>query len=344
MALVSILGLSISCGGSSTPSTSVPATTQAQGKAQILRLAYFMSPSMDEGLFIENLAAEFNKQFAGRYEIKSFPNETLVKMTESMDATRIGMTELCIYPFRVFTAVEPAFGAAEVPLLYTSIESLNNTFAVLTPEFSKLMEQKYNQKTLTMYTLGFLELCSPKKNVKTLEDWKGLLVAALSPPAQGLVTSLGGSAISIPPMEGYSSLEKGVVEASNQSLMNMDQVKLFEVAPFVTSAFLLPSGIGLNMNLDVYNKLPADVQQAIVKLGEDFAVQSAAYQLEKEVRAREMLTAEGCTIYNVPGAERQKWVDALKAFNDSKLPSFGNIGPILMQTAAEQKAKYPYPY
>ena len=68
-------------------------------------------------------------------------------------------------------------------------------------------------------------------------------------------------------------------------------------------SFLLPSGIGLNMNLDVYNKLPADVQQAMVKLSEDFAAQSAAYQLEKEVKAREMLTTESATIYNVPGAK-----------------------------------------
>ncbi len=68
-------------------------------------------------------------------------------------------------------------------------------------------------------------------------------------------------------------------------------------------SFLLPSGIGLNMNLDVYNKLPADAQQAIVKLGKDFSAQSAAYQLEKEVKAREMLTIESTTIYNVPGAK-----------------------------------------
>jgi TRAP-type transport system periplasmic protein len=345
--LVSILAFSVGCGGSTpapTSSSSAPAASQSTGKAQVIRLANFSSSTMDEGIVLEKLAADFNKTFAGKYEIKIYPNESLVKMPESMDATRTGMTEMCIYPLGVFTAVEPIYGATEIPFLYTSIPALTSSMGRMLPEFQKLQESKYNQKLLAIYTIGGLELCSPKKVVKTLDDWKGLLVAALSPPAQGMVKSLGGSGISIPPMEGYSSLEKKVVDASNQSLANMVQVKLYEVAPFVTTALFCPTCISVNMNLDFYKKMPADVQAALMKFGADYQKQAEDYQMPKEDAARKALIANKCTIYNVPGAERQKWVDACKAFNDSKMPTFGDIGPKVVQIAAEQNAKFPYPY
>jgi TRAP-type C4-dicarboxylate transport system substrate-binding protein len=342
--MASILVLSAGCGGGSTPSSSQPASSQPAAKAQVIRLANFSSSTMDEGIYVEQMAAEFNKKFAGRYEIKVFPNESLVKMMESQDATRTGMTEMCIYPLGVFAATEASYNATEIPFMFASIPAMAEGMAQLTPEYSKIQEQKYGQKLLTLYTIGGLEMCSPKKTIKTMDDWKGMLVAALSPLQQGMVKSLGGSAISIPPMEGYSSLEKKVVDASNQSLANMVQVKLYEVAPFVTAAIFCPTGIGLHINLDYYNKLPADVQQGIVDFGTGYQKLCNAYQVPKEDNARKALADQKCEIYNVPGVERQKWADACKAFGEQKLAESGPVGEKVKQIAAELNKKYPYPY
>jgi hypothetical protein len=58
------------------------------------------------------------------------------------------------------------------------------------------LEKKLNMKALACYTTGGQDLWSTKP-IKTLADWKGLLVGSGNPESAALITGLGDASVNM---------------------------------------------------------------------------------------------------------------------------------------------------
>ena len=86
-------------------------------------------------------------------------------------------------------------------------------------------------------------------------------------------------------------------------------LKLYEVAPFVTLIDTGPYTFGAcGMNLDVYNSLPQDVQKVLSELGRGYSQQNADIISKRQGGAIEVYKKNGCTIAEMPQAQRQPTV------------------------------------
>jgi TRAP-type C4-dicarboxylate transport system substrate-binding protein len=88
-------------------------------------------------------------------------------------------------------------------------------------------------------------------------DWQGQLGAAL-----------GRTGVSLQPADTYSSFEKGVADGMQASITLFRTAKFGEVLPNITLMAGTMGAWSLIMNLDKFNKLPADVQQYITASSE----------------------------------------------------------------------------
>lgn len=90
-----------------------------------------------------------------------------------------------------------------------------------------------------------------------------------------LVTELGGSVVTLPASEIYSSLERGVVDGAAWPVFGAMDYKWYEVADYMTRPTFGVTNLSMFMNLDTWNGLSAE-QQAMVT--------DTAKQLEVEGR------------------------------------------------------------
>jgi TRAP-type C4-dicarboxylate transport system substrate-binding protein len=322
--------------------SSVISCTPKAKEAVILRLT-MAQPGGDDPAFLSTsgMAEKFNERAGGEYSIKVYPAETLVKMYETIDAVRTGAVEMANVAWGAFGGLDPRIGACELPFLFDNVRANAAAQEPMLPLWSKVFEEKFNQKALGSFTVCGLELIS-KRPVKTMEDWKGLMVGTISPVTATMTELLGGSSVVIVWTEAYSNLEKGVIDATTQGTTWMIVGKLTDVAKYVTLFYGVPTSHGYTINLDVWNAMPKNIQDI---LAEEVKRAAAEYN-EKNIQFAEVehpaqLEALGCDIYTLPKAERDKWKAAVQPLLDEQLSALGEFGQELRQIADRINAENP---
>lgn len=114
-------------------------------------------------------------------------------------------------------------------------------------------------KVLTVWTSEPYFLLTRTKQVKTLEDIKGMKIRAVGSSVK-MIESLGGVAVVVAAPEVYVALERGVIDGVLTIADAIMSYKWFEVARYYT---YVPTGcyyFMLVMNKDVWNSMPYDVQ------------------------------------------------------------------------------------
>jgi TRAP-type C4-dicarboxylate transport system substrate-binding protein len=310
-------------------------------EAVILRMAVPQAAGDPITENLEEMAKRFNERADGEYQINVFPGETLVKMMETLDSVRTGAVEISAgVPWPVFAGLDMRFGEL--------IHVFNNYSACVTaaqdPELFKLHDDifldKFNQHALAVFPFETPQLISTKP-VKTLEDWKGLLVAVPAPVAADYVTLLGGASVSMPWTDYYSALEKGVVDAALAGTNHMQTARLTDVGSHVT--ICTPYGIlaGHTINLDIWNAMPERIQNILLEETAWSAQAITEYLtaiVENEV---DDLTALGMDVYTVPAAERDKWKALTQPYVDELLAQMGEFGQKIIQIADKANALNP---
>jgi TRAP-type C4-dicarboxylate transport system substrate-binding protein len=119
---------------------------------------------------------------------------------------------------------------------------------------------------------------------------------------------------------------------------------LYEVAKYLTKCYMLPAATGFFINLDIFNEMPKDIQDLVVKLGLEAQARTNANMIELYYGNYDIMTEQGMTVYPLPGAERDRWAEKVKPYAEELL---GKIDPATAEQvrALVQKfdAEYPYP-
>ena len=230
---------------------------------------------------------------------------------------------------------------AELPFAVNSIEADAAYNAAMTPLYEQALE-KFNIKNVFNFTCQGLDIVSVKP-VKTLEDWKGLLCQTISPTTAKVVELLGGSGVALDFSEGYQALSKKVIEATLQSGSMVIQFKLHEVAKNISRAYLTPAAIAIYMNKGVYDKMPADIQQLVDKLGKEAQEAINAKMIELYHTNYDKMAELGMDVYPLPKAERQRWAEKHVPYADEMLSTLDPaVADQLRQITEQLDQRYPY--
>jgi len=322
---------------------SVPGCSKSSetGKKVVLR-ENLIHPAVDYmAKYTQTAANRFNTTFAGKYEITVHPGAALLGMAESLDGVRTGAVEIGQYPPGVFSNTDARFSSAELPFLYNNIQANIAACDELLPVYSEFMEKDFNQKALALWTATSLDLIS-KKPVRTVADWKGLVMMAINPPTAAVCTALGGSPVSIDFPDAYDALAKGTVDAGMYATTQMVEYNFDEVAKYVVPVYMVPTFIVSAINLDVWKSLPKDVQDALLKEHQQMAHDLNALYEVLVTTNPDTLKSRGCDIYILPKEERDKWHQAIQPYIDEQIEKMGDFGNKILDVAEKINAKYPY--
>ena len=275
---------------------------------------------------------EIEKRTSGRITFDIYYSGTLVSGRDVIDALDAGVADVAL--------VNPGLQSgrlnlAEVgtnPGLYKNawqgIMATNELYRTV-PEMKAELD-KYN-----VQAIGFMN--SPSniilsvKPVAGFKDLKGLRIMTTSRPITSLMKELGAVPVGIPNPEAYEAISKGTVDAIAFTLQGGQSYGLHEL---VKSTWALPVGGGPSiyaMSKEGYNRLPADIQDIIEDIKENFQPESfyRIYELNEGEVALEKFGEKGVKINDISeedlktlqeGAAKVVWSSWVKEMEKKGLP------------------------
>jgi TRAP-type C4-dicarboxylate transport system substrate-binding protein len=283
----------------------------------------------------------FNERCGPDYTIEYFPAESKLAFPELVDGVRTGAADMAAITPNFNSFDEPKLGAVEIPFLFNNIEAHRYAVPQLEPLYAEILENQFNQKLLCLHNYTGMALISARP-VETLADWDGLLVQAISPVIASTIEALGGSAVTgVPYTDSYSMLEKGTVDAVITAPAAMRIFALPDVADYMTAAYMTPAVHGFSINLDTWNSMPSDVQDALLEIAKEYSDIIDQFVVDEWDTDHQAIADGGVEIYYPPQSEINLWKNACQSVTDGLLAEYGDFGDKIMAIADEANAKYP---
>lgn len=238
---------------------------------------------------------------------------TLFKFTETLAAVRDGLADVGYVgtvwesdrmPLSGITFFTP-FSSNSMSVQAKAVDNLvrNNKAVAAEWERNKLVYlapivvEHYNLWTTTPVT--------------RVEDLKGRKLMAPGTAARWL-QGTGAVAVDGGLPAFYTNIQTGVADGAVSLQTAMMGLKIFEIAKHVTDTGIGPMVPGaLAVSRDRFNRLPKEVQDALIKAGEGFSEQVIRQTEQKIVEARKVLDAAGVNFRTLPEEERRRWIAAL---------------------------------
>lgn len=230
------------------------------------------------------LAANFFKEKVeeltdGAVKCEVYPNSQLGSEREAAESVTLGNLEMTIVTTDgTLPSWVPETQVLSIPYLLTSKEVaydvLDNTLQdYLAPKF-----EEQGMKHLAFCELGFRHFTNNKVEIKSADDVKGLTIRVQEAPIWfALTDALGATGTPVAFNELYSSLQQGMVDGQENPIASIASSKFYEVQKYMCMDGHTYAAESMIMNLDFYNKLPAEYQKAV----DEAAAYASAAQREK---------------------------------------------------------------
>src|SRR5499427_341844 len=166
----------------------------------------------------------------GRLKIDVYPSQTLIKGVDMWKGVRSGIADIgwCVQGY--WPEQTPLSDVMSLPFLpITSAEKGSEALWKLYEKFPAMQKEFSEIQPLVLYTSS-PNLLVVKKQVKTLEDFKGLKFRVLGGPPTEMAKALGAVPTLIPMPDVYQSLDKGVVDGAAAPWEAIQAFRLYEVA------------------------------------------------------------------------------------------------------------------
>ncbi|MBN2418290.1 MAG: TRAP transporter substrate-binding protein [Deltaproteobacteria bacterium] len=289
----------------------------------------------------QELADNFNRRANGEYEIRVYPGESIVKVSEYLDAVRVGAIEMADTAWGIYAGHDKRLGAMEMPFLFNNINASIEAAGKLLPIYDELLSEKFNQKALALFAIGGMELISTRP-VKTLSDWKGLMTGAINPQISALTRELGGAPVVVIWTDLYTSLQKKVIDAGLSNTHQMLTFSLTDVCSNVSIFYGASGWQGYSINMKVWKKMPEHIKTILM----DETAKAAEKMHEKFLRLHdediEDLKKKGLNVKVVSPEERAVWAERLQTYIKKEISAMGEFGQKIKKISDEINEKHPY--
>lgn len=208
----------------------------------------------------------------GQVTVTIFDNGTLGNEKNLQEGVRSGTVDMAVAAS--FHHVLPWAGILECPLLFRNMEHFIDVFSSpIGGQLAKMFEDQIRVKVLFIAPHGGFRYISTKSTpIKKPEDMVGLKIRNPNVPAYNILANASG-AVPVPLdfSELYLALDRGVVQAQHNPVLNFVGGKFYEVQQYFV---MVPWGITPHvvcMSNRMWNRLTPEQQQAVMEAGAETA-------------------------------------------------------------------------
>lgn len=303
LALVMVLGLT-ACGGGEeeAPAEEGGQEQGAESTGFDESYTWSFSTTYATGSVVVQMYQRFaelaNEYTEGAVTINVFPDGTVASEDDALAQVSSGELEFC------GTGTAPVYTYSNenqwliAPFLITDVQTYYNVY---NSDYWMGIRDSWAQDH------NVLDLCGPfyrgmrtlvsTEEVRNAEDLKGLMLRMNSNAMWNAAwQALGCTTVTVPLGELYTSIQTGVVSSCENPLSESGNLNIPEVAKYVIPTNHVVECAGIFMSNSLFESLPANYQEAIVKAGEDAMTECAPLVEEEEAQWLQTYQDAGATV------------------------------------------------
>lgn len=199
----------------------------------------------------------------GRVKFTLFPAESMARAPDHLDLVMRGTADIVWLDPNFTPGVFPLSDIIALPFLWPDSETCS---AVMWQVFEKyLFGTEYSKfKVLFCFNVGLGDFFSNRRQVKRLDDFKGMKIASVSPIHSKTYRALGCSPAFMIEPEIYTALERGLIDGRFINWEGLWVFKNHEVTRFRTTNIRINTMPNIVlMNKARWNSLPEEIRKII---------------------------------------------------------------------------------
>ncbi len=300
----------------------------------ILRVAHNGSEQHPHNAGFEKFKEVLEAETNGRVEVQIFPGEQLGTEEQASQMVKVGT--IAATAAGAGGGLAPFVPEAELfnfPFLFRDLDHFYRVVDGPTGRRVGLaIEEALDCIVLGYWFSGARNVWNSKKPILTPDDFAGLKIRVMSSPV--LVETFNALGAQATPMsfgELYSGLQQGVVDGAETDHIDLLYEKFYEVTEHVSYTNHLFLSVGLLFSRIQYDRLPADVQTAVLKAGRASVLAQRQAMETVTASALEELKEMGLQFHEVDTALFQEKVRSVYANNADKVGGMAVIQQVLDQ-------------
>ena len=282
--------------------------------------------------FAKRIAEETN----GRVKVDVYSDGVLGSESEMWEGVKVGTLDMFVTSPGNVGTFGPAYQFFDLSYLFASKAHRDKVAnGPIGEKMNKMLAEKGGMIVLGQFGGSARNMILTGRKIEKLEDLKNMKMRVW--PAPIVVKtweSLGTIPVVVAYAEAYSALQTGVVEGAENETSTFITQKWYEPAKYIImtehSITVRPLLIGKKQ----FDKLPEDIQQAMLKVGKEAA--EYAVKVEREDDAGYIKNLKGFGIDIIQLKDKEKWIEATRPIREEFAKKHG-LSDVLKEVAEAAK-------
>ena len=296
------------------------------GKVYEFRVAAQESDEHNDVKALRRAAEAIAEKTDGHVKLTIYPSNQLGDYTQVYDEVIAGTIDMaCI---TIPTTYDSRLEMLTIPYLTTNYEEAIDTFLPGSEFFGQLdqIQLEKGVKTITAFLDGYMGI-GATKSIKNVMDYNdshaGILIRCPSIDSYlWTAHAMNYNTTTIAYADLYSALQTGVCDGWVGGSAYVNYLNFRDVIKYFCDSRYIMEIIGVIMNADIWNSLPAEYQQIISDVFYEEAVAVAKAREELDNKAMDDMAAMGIEIYVPTDGE----LDAMRNhFQETVWPKYKDV-------------------
>jgi C4-dicarboxylate-binding protein DctP len=269
----------------------------------VIKFSHVVAADTPKGKGAEKFKELAEKYTNGKVKVEVYPNSTLYKDKEELEALQLGAVQMLAPSNSKFGPIGvKEFEVFDLPyILPTRVALRKVTDGPLGKRLLKLLEPK-GMVGLAYWDNGFKEMTA-NKPLRVPDDFKGLKFRIQSSKVlEAQFRALGAIPQVMAFSEVYQALQTGVVDGQENTASNIYSQKMHEVQKFMTMTDNGYIGYVVVVNKKFWDDLPADIRDQLQKAMDEATVYTNNISKSENDTALEEIKKAGTTTVVIPTA------------------------------------------
>jgi C4-dicarboxylate-binding protein DctP len=279
----------------------------------VIKFSHVVANDTPKGKGAERFKELAEKATKGRVKVELYPNSTLYKDKEELEALQLGSVQMLAPSLAKFGPLGvKEFEVFDLPYIFPGKDVLSR---VTEGPIGRELFQKLESKGITglAYWDNGFKVMSANKPLHVPADFKGVKMRIQSSKVlDAQMRTLGANPQVMAFSEVYQALQTGVVDGTENPPSNLYTQKMHEVQKHVTVSDHGYLGYAVIVNKKFWDGLPADIRTALAGAMKDATKYANAIAQVENDKAMEAVAKSGkTTIYVLSPKEKAEWRKAL---------------------------------
>lgn len=264
-----------------------------------------MSENTPAGIGVKTLAEKLTEYSNGTINATPYFDTQLGDAKSMVQGLQNGTIDIGVAGNSYYSSIVPDVQVLELPYMFNNYEQARN---IVDGEIGKELLNKFNEKGivgLKFWEIGFRQFSNKKREIKSVDDIKGLKIRTLTSPIQVKVWEMYGALpTAIDSSELYTSLQQGVIDGQENPISEIVSKRLYEVQQHVSLTSHVYTPMILGMSKLTYDKLTDEQKEILEKAVIDATKASRDAVLQQEEEGLKTLQENGVKIVENPNLSK----------------------------------------